>query len=69
MKTGKYEVVVTVWSDEYRKQIQKVAGSFDEYMNARLFADAYSRYYSSDTKIVEYKKVEEIYIDIVTYPV
>ena len=53
---SKYEVWVTVWSDEYKKQIKVVAGEFDKYFNAKLFADAYSKFYSATTEIVEYKR-------------
>ena len=53
---NKYEVWVTVWSDEYQQQIKKVAGEFDRYMNAKLFADAYSFQYSTTAEIVEYKR-------------
>ncbi|MDY5727328.1 MAG: hypothetical protein SPK49_01765 [Erysipelotrichaceae bacterium] len=50
----KYEVWVTIWSDEYNKQIKVVAGEFDRYMNAKLFADAYANNYSAIPEIVEY---------------
>lgn len=50
----KYEVWVTIWSDECKKQIKVVAGEFDRYMNAKLFADAYASHYSANPEIVEY---------------
>ena len=53
---NKYEVWVTVWSDEYKQQIKKVAGEFGRYMDAKLFADAYSSHYSASTEIVEYTR-------------
>lgn len=53
---NKYEVWVTVWSNEYKKQIKVVAGEFDKYFNAKLFADAYSKYYHATTEIVEYTR-------------
>ena len=49
-----FEVWVTVWSEEYKQQIKKVAGTFDRYMNAKIFADAYSAHYSATAEIVEY---------------
>ena len=55
-KMSKYEVWVTVWSEEYKKQIKVVAGEFDRYMNAKIFADAYSAYYSATAEIVEYTR-------------
>lgn len=54
MKMKKFEVWVTVWSEEYGKQIKIVAGEFDRYFNAKLFANAYADYYSSNPEIVEY---------------
>lgn len=52
----KFEVWVTVWSDEYKKQIKVVAGEFDRFMNAKLFADAYSAHYSATAEIVEWER-------------
>ena len=52
----KYEVWVTVWSEEHKKQIKVVAGEFDRFMNAKLFADAYSAHYSASAEIVEYTR-------------
>lgn len=56
MEMSKYEVWVTIWSDEYKKQIKVVAGEFDSYMNAKLFAEAYGAYYSTTAEIVEYTR-------------
>lgn len=53
---SKYEVWVTVWSEEYKKQVKVVAGEFDRFMNAKLFADAYSQHYSATAEIVEYTR-------------
>lgn len=53
---NKYEVWATIWSNEYKKQIKVVVGEFDRCMNAKIFADAYSRYYSATTEIVEYTR-------------
>lgn len=51
---SKYEVWVIVWSDEFSRQIKKVAGEFDSYMNASIFAKAYREHYSATAEIVEY---------------
>ena len=53
---NKYEVWVTVWSDEHQSQIKIVAGEFRRLMDARLFADAYASYYSAHPEIVEYTR-------------
>ena len=53
---SKYEVWVTVWSEEHKAQIKVVAGTFDRLVNAKLFADAYKEYYSSNVEIIEYVK-------------
>ena len=55
-KMSKYEVWVTVWSEEHKKQIKVVAGEFDRFMNAKIFADAYSAHYSATAEIVEYTR-------------
>lgn len=52
--TMKFEVIVKVWSDEQKKQIEVVAGTFDRFMNAKLFADAYANYYHTAYEIVEW---------------
>lgn len=53
---SKYEVWVTVWSEEHGSQIKVIAGEFDRFMNAKLFADAYSSHYSVNPEIVEYTR-------------
>ena len=54
---NKYEVIVTVWSDETEKQIKIIAGTFDKYINASIFAKAYSKHYSATTEIIEYRRI------------
>ena len=49
----KFEVIVTVWNSEEKRQMRVVAGSFDRLMNARLFADAYSKHFSATTEIAD----------------
>ena len=53
---SKFEVWVTVWSTEHEKQIKVVAGEFDKFSNAQLFANAYEKEYLAEVEIVEYKK-------------
>lgn len=53
---SKFEVWVTVWSEEYEKQVKIIAGEFNTYINTKLFADAYSKYYSATAEIVEYRR-------------
>lgn len=50
----KYGVLVTVWSDEQKKQIKVIAGEFDKFINAKLFAEAYKKHYSASAEIIEY---------------
>lgn len=54
MSKNKFDVWVTVWSEEHEKLIKVVAGEFDNYMNAKLFAKAYSKRYSTTAEIVGY---------------
>lgn len=53
---NKYEVWVTVWSEEHEKHIKRVAGEFDNYVCARLFKEAYENHYSAHAEIVEYTR-------------
>lgn len=56
IEMNKYEVWTTIWSEEHGKQIKVVAGEFDRYMNASLFAKAYEAHYSAQVEIVEYTR-------------
>lgn len=53
---SKFEVWVTVWSEEHKAPIKIVAGTFDNFMYAKIFADAYTKHFSSKAEIVEYVK-------------
>ena len=57
MKKSTYEVWITKWDDQYGRQIKTIAGTFDAYVNARLFAQAYADHYHADTEIVEYRQI------------
>ena len=50
----KYGVLVTVWSEEQKKQIKIVAGEFDKFYNAKLFSEAYKNHFSASAEIIEY---------------
>lgn len=58
-KTGgndmKYLVIAQKWSEEDHKIINYIAGAFDEFMNARIFAEAYNRYYKANATVEEAK--------------
>ena len=54
---SRYEVLATIWSDEHKKQVKKVIGEFDRFMNAKLFANAYNAHYSTTVEIIEYRRV------------
>lgn len=54
----KYEVWVMMWSNEHKKQIKVVAGSFDDFMCAKIFAEAYEKHYSASAEIIEYVRKE-----------
>ena len=53
----KYEVKATVWDNEEKAQVNKVIGSFDDYVCALLFAKAYSDHYSARADIITYVEV------------
>ena len=48
---NKYFVIATKWDNAKRKQVQYIAGTFDDIINAKLFKDAYNEYYRSDARI------------------
>ena len=54
---SKYEVWITKWSEEHRSQIKVVAGEFTEYMNAKIFAQAYADQFCATVEIIEYRKL------------
>jgi len=51
----KYYVVAIKWDDNEKKQVEKVLGEFDDYMNANIFKQAYYKIYSCSPRIVEVK--------------
>lgn len=53
----RYEVWIRRWSEEHKSQIKVVAGEFTEYLNAKLFAQAYADYYNATAEIVEYRQM------------
>ena len=55
--TSKYEVWTTIWSEEHKSQIKVIAGEFSEYINAKIFAQAYADRYHAEVEIVEYRKI------------
>lgn len=54
----KFEVWVTKWSDEYKRPIKVTAGCFEDFMCAKIFAEAYKKHYSASTEIIEYVRKE-----------
>ena len=51
----KYEVLAMVWDREQKKSIKAVIGTFDKYINAKIFANAYHAEFSSNTEINEHE--------------
>jgi hypothetical protein len=49
----RYLVIATVWSETHKKQIKKIMGTFNDYLNAHIFAEAYNKYYKADAVIEE----------------
>ena len=54
---SKYEVWITKFSEEHKGQIKVIAGEFNEYMMAKLFAQAYADHYKATVEIIEYRKL------------
>ena len=43
----KFYVVAKKWDDMAQKQVEYVAGEFPDWINARIFRDAYNEYYNA----------------------
>lgn len=48
---NKYFVVALKWDDAKRKQVEFIAGTFDDFLCAKLFKDAYNNRYKADARI------------------
>lgn len=53
----KYLVIARHWDNDKRDIVNYIAGSFDKYINAAIFRDAYNKTYSADAKVVEADKM------------
>ena len=47
----RFVVLATAWSEEEKKQVKTICGMFASYMNAELFAKAYSEHYKTTAEI------------------
>lgn len=47
----RFVVIATVWSEEEKKQVKTICGMFARYIEAELFAKAYSEYYKAVAEI------------------
>ena len=47
----KYFVVITKYDSLKHKQVKEIAGTFDNYINAELFRDAYNMWYYASAKV------------------
>ena len=47
----RFVVIATIWSEKEKKQVKTICGMFASYMNAELFAKAYSEHYKTATEI------------------
>lgn len=57
----KYFVIITRWSDEKKAPVKEIAGTFDKFFNASLFAMAYREHFKSEANIVEASDVIEAF--------
>lgn len=53
----RYLVIATHWNENIKDQEKYVAGSFDKYLNAELFRNAYNEHFKSNAYIVEVKNI------------
>lgn len=47
----RFVVIATVWSEEEKKQVKIICGMFARYIEAELFAKAYSEHYKAVAEI------------------
>lgn len=47
----RFVVIATVWSEEEKKQVKTICGMFARYIEAELFAKAYSEHYKAAAEI------------------
>ena len=50
----RFEVWVTVWNKEHNAHTMKVAGVFNNFVCAKIFADAYEARYKTVPEIIAY---------------
>ncbi len=49
----KYFVIAIHWDETKQAQVKYIAGEFSNYMNAKIFKDAYNTHYHANAEIVE----------------
>ena len=47
----RFVVIATAWSEEEKKQVKIICGMFPRYIEAELFAKAYSEHYKTTAEI------------------
>lgn len=48
---NRYFVIAKHWDTEKEKQVEFIAGEFDDFICAKLFKDAYNDHYSANARI------------------
>lgn len=51
-----YKVLARVWVTENKRVERKEVGSFESYICAKLFSEAYNEYYQTDSEIIPYER-------------
>lgn len=49
----KHYVIATKWSDKANAQVKYIAGEFPDYINAKIFCDAYNAHYKATAVVVD----------------
>lgn len=47
-----YKVLARVWSTEDKRVVRTEVGLFESYICAKLFSEAYNKYYQTDSEII-----------------
>lgn len=48
-----YQVIAKKWYLEQEAQVEYIAGEFPDYVNAKIFAEAYTNHFCARTTIVK----------------
>jgi len=57
----KYIVIANRWDDDRKQIIECSVGSFDTFVNAKIFKEAYEERYKLKARILDIEQITEIF--------